>query len=460
MSRSTQLFLVRGYRTLLTLAALFLVFWYLGDLLAWIVVAWVLSLVGHPLMRGLDKIRYRRFRLGGSFRAVATIAVFYLSFGLFVLLLVPPMIHQASNLSKVNPEKLSLALSAWLDETTQWLEDFGLAEAAQKTQTDSVSRPMVAPPAVREQTLSVDLDSVLTQKGDTATRTHIALNIRWELPPLEAPAPPTLTVADTLSMRGGFSPLITLKKQIFSFFSPSRMVGLFGNIVGMVGNFSVALASITFMLFFFLREEDMFERAVLAFVPARKESETRTVISRIKRLLSRYFLGMALEIMGITLYVWAFLWLLGVPNALLLGFVAALLNTIPYLGPLIGAAFGAVLTITANIDADFATVTIPLLVKLGLVFWTMQMLDNYFLQPWIFSQSVMAHPMEIFLVIIVGAKFSGVLGMVLAVPAYTVLRVIAAEFLTNIKVVRELTDQMNRELEAKEHGNAPPPSQT
>ncbi len=458
MSRTTEVFLRRVSRTLISVGIGLFVFWYLGDLLGWIVVAWVLSLVGHPVMRGLDRIRYKRFRLGGSFRAVFTIALFYLTFGLFLLLMVPPMVHQASNLSKVDPEKLSLALSNWLDETAEWIEDFGLAEAAQKTHPDSLRTPPAPVRAEkRGQSMQVRLDSVLAQKGDTTLRTDIVLHIDWS-PQVETVSPERIS-NDTVG-RPAVSPLLSIKRQLFAFFAPARLMGLFGNIIGAVGNFSVALASITFMLFFFLRDDALFERAVLAFVPVARESDARTVIGRIKRLLSRYFLGMALEIMGITLYVWALLALLGVPNALLLGFLAALLNTIPYLGPLIGAVFGAVLTVTANIDADFATVTIPLLFKLLLVFWSMQMLDNYFLQPWIFSQSVMAHPMEIFLVIIVGAKFSGVLGMVLAVPAYTVLRVIAAEFLANIKVVRELTGQMSRELEADEQELPPPTDRT
>lgn len=449
MDRSTQVFIARSFRAILSVAALLVVFWFFGDVLSWIALAWVFSLIGQPLMRGLGALHIKRYSLGASLRAVFTIGAFYLGFALFVLLLVPPMIHQASNLSKVDPEKFSATIGNWLDEASSKIEKFGLMEAAKKTHPDSITKKTTPNVPPRRQVVNIRIDSVLAQKGDTLTKTNILLNINLDSP--QATVLPEK--ADDDSKNSPPSPTDNLKHQLFSFFSPSRIMGLFGNLVGVVGNFSVGLASVTFMLFFFLRDEDLFVRATLAFVPAKMDEEVRTVISRIRRLLTRYFVGMVLEIAGITLYVWAFLSLLGVPNALLLAFMAALLNTIPYLGPLIGAVFGAVLTVTANLDADFMSVTLPLLIKVILVFWTMQMLDNYFLQPWIFSQSVMAHPMEIFLVIVIGAKFSGVIGMVLAVPVYTVLRVIAAEFLSKFRVVRELTGQMNRKFESKEEAN-------
>ena len=73
------------------------------------------------------------------------------------------------------------------------------------------------------------------------------------------------------------------------------------------------------------------------------------------------------------------------------------------------------------------------------VFAMMQLLDNFILQPNIFSKSVKAHPLEIFVIILIGAKLGGVMGMILAIPAYTIFRVIAKVFLSEFKIVQSIT---------------------
>ena len=126
-------------------------------------------------------------------------------------------------------------------------------------------------------------------------------------------------------------------------------------------------------------------------------------------------------------------------NALLIGFFAAVINVIPYLGPLIGAVFAIFITISSNLDLEFYSEMMPLLLKVVAVFGAMQMLDNFILQPYIFSNSVLAHPLEIFIIILIGAKLNGITGMILAIPVYTILRVIARVFLSEYKIVQKLT---------------------
>ncbi|MFW5890444.1 MAG: AI-2E family transporter, partial [Marinilabiliaceae bacterium] len=77
-----------------------------------------------------------------------------------------------------------------------------------------------------------------------------------------------------------------------------------------------------------------------------------------------------------------------------------------------------------------------------LVYITAQLIDNMFFQPLIFSNSVKAHPLEIFIVILSAGYMSGILGMFLAIPVYTILRVIAREFFNKYEAVKRLTDRM------------------
>jgi predicted PurR-regulated permease PerM len=189
----------------------------------------------------------------------------------------------------------------------------------------------------------------------------------------------------------------------------------------------------------------MFVSFLAALMPKQYEAQVRHAISDIANMLSRYFRGLLLQMLVFATVTTIGLSLAGVKNALLIGFFAGLLNIIPYLGPIIGAAFGVVFTISANLDTDFYTYLLPLLIKVVVVFIGAQMLDNYISQPMIFSSSVMAHPLEIFIVVLMGAKINGVMGMVLAIPAYTVIRSVAKVFLSEFNLVQHLTERMQRQ---------------
>ena len=113
------------------------------------------------------------------------------------------------------------------------------------------------------------------------------------------------------------------------------------------------------------------------------------------------------------------------------------------MGPIIGASFGVFIVISSNLGLPFYDEMLPLLLTVVGVFASMQLLDNFLLQPFIFSNSIKAHPLEIFIIILVGAKLGGILGMVLAIPVYTVLRVIARIFLSEFKLVQKITGGMD-----------------
>ena len=197
-----------------------------------------------------------------------------------------------------------------------------------------------------------------------------------------------------------------------------------------------------FILYFFLKDQGLFVNFLVAVTPSKYGDEVRNALDRITKLLRRYFGGILLQITIITVFISVSLGLLGVKNALLIGFFAALINVIPYLGPIIGASFALFITVSSNIDLDFYTEMLPLLTKVVVVFGAMQMLDNFLLQPYIFSNSVLAHPLEIFIIILMGAQINGIVGMVLAIPFYTVLRVIARSFLNEFRIVQQITGGM------------------
>jgi predicted PurR-regulated permease PerM len=139
------------------------------------------------------------------------------------------------------------------------------------------------------------------------------------------------------------------------------------------------------------------------------------------------------------------LWIFGVKNALLIGFFGGIMNIIPYLGPIIGSVIGLMLGVTSTLAAGSYNELLPVTFKLAGVFIVVNFIDNNILVPVIYSKSVKSHPLEIFLVIIIGGGIAGLLGMLLAVPVYTLLRVIAKEFFQQFRVVKKLTETIDKD---------------
>ena len=129
----------------------------------------------------------------------------------------------------------------------------------------------------------------------------------------------------------------------------------------------------------------------------------------------------------------------GIENAIVIAFLCAILNIIPYVGPLIASILAAILTMMSNLGGDFQTQVLPLTIYILIGFWVVQIIDNNVSQPLIFSKSVSSHPLEIFLVILIAGFLFGIVGMILAVPTFTILKVITKEFFPENKIVRLLT---------------------
>ena len=166
------------------------------------------------------------------------------------------------------------------------------------------------------------------------------------------------------------------------------------------------------------------------------------VLMHTKNLLSRYFIGIAIQISIIATIVSVGLTIVGIENAILIGLLAGVINIIPYLGPIIGGTIGVTIAVMSNLDLELQTQLLPLILKVFAVFATAQLTDNFVLQPLIFSKSVKAHPLEIFFVILIAGSLAGIVGMVLAVPTYTFLRIVGKEFFHGYKIVQGLTKDL------------------
>ena len=214
------------------------------------------------------------------------------------------------------------------------------------------------------------------------------------------------------------------------------------HLLSILGSFTIGLFSVTFIAFFLLKDSHILESAILVFVNDKSEGRLKKSFEKIKNLLSRYFLGLLLQISILLVMYSIILLIFGIKNAIVIAFLCALLNLIPYIGPLIGAVLMMFLTMTSNVEADFSAVILPKTIYVMIGFFIGQLIDNFFSQPFIFSNSVKSHPLEIFIVILAGGTLMGTTGMIVAIPLYTALKVIFKTFMSENKIVRSLTQDL------------------
>jgi predicted PurR-regulated permease PerM len=227
--------------------------------------------------------------------------------------------------------------------------------------------------------------------------------------------------------------------QLKSILNLTSFSNVLGSMVGLTGTLFIAVFSIFFLTFFFLKDAFILDELTENLTPVQYQHEVKNILKQSKRLLGRYFIGLLIEITAMIALLTIGLTIFGVENAVLIGFFGGLMNVIPYLGPFIGAMIGVILAISVilstGVYSEIGSVTVIILA----VFAGAKLIDDFILQPLIYSSSVKAHPVEIFLVILIAGTMAGITGMILAIPTYTVLRIIAKEFLSQLRVVQKLT---------------------
>ncbi len=214
----------------------------------------------------------------------------------------------------------------------------------------------------------------------------------------------------------------SMRNSFVSFIQRLDFSVLINGLISITGGLAIGLMAILFMTFFFLYEDGILKRQMIKFIPNQYFEVYISAFYKIERLLSNYLIGLLFQMMAIFSLASIGLSVVGVDYAITIALFAAVANLVPYLGPILGGVFGIMVTLTTA-DSLFSNETVWLLIKVISVFGVVQMTDNVVLQPLIFSKSVKAHPLEIFVVIFVGATVAGIIGMIAAIPAYTIIRV-------------------------------------
>jgi predicted PurR-regulated permease PerM len=220
-----------------------------------------------------------------------------------------------------------------------------------------------------------------------------------------------------------------------------------GSLFSVLGNIVIAVFSITFVTFFFLKDQQLFFDSILMWVPDKYLDNVTRALYSIKKLLTRYFIGILIQSTCIMVLVTIGMTIVGIDfeQAIVMGLILGILNVIPYVGPWLGLFIAIIMGVASHINQDFTTVVIPLVTYMMIVEAIVHLIDNVIFQPIIFSNSVKAHPLEIFIVVLASGFAAGIPGMILGIPAYTVLRVFAREFFYNFKAVQKITSGLSPE---------------
>lgn len=243
-----------------------------------------------------------------------------------------------------------------------------------------------------------------------------------------------------------FGPDFRVEKAVGKFLLKVFDAGSVSSLVEYMASFFVSLGvglfSVVFISFFFIKSPDLFGRIISSFVPDMMENRVIDAIADIEHLLSRYFVGLVIEVLGVALLNFlglAVVARIGVRPAVGIAFIAGLMNIIPYVGPLVGGAIGTLLAVVLKFSAAGMSINFWGFVLIVIaIFALTQVVDNFLFQPLIYSTSIKASPLEIFIVLLIAGHLAGVLGMLVAIPSYTVLRVIASRFFCWCKPVRRL----------------------
>lgn len=348
--------------------------WYFRSVIIYMILAAVVSLLGRPVMRMLRKIKIRKKQMPEALLAVITICIILILFLFLFTQVIPVVARIIQNIS------------------------------------DNVS----------SSGYSLPVDSFMA--------TVNSINAWF------------------ISHFPQFGPDFRIENAVGSFIRKTLDLGSLSSLIEYVASFFVSIGvgifSVVFISFFFLKDQMLFRKIIGALVPDKIESRVIAAIGDIEHLLSRYFVGLMVEVMGVALLNFLFMWLIariGFSAAIGIAFITGILNIIPYVGPLVGTVLGTILATVLKFSAVGVTAHFwGFIILLIVLFELTQLVDNFLFQPYIYSTSIKASPLEIFIVLLIAGNLAGVIGMLVAIPAYTVVRVIAGHFFADVKAIRRL----------------------
>lgn len=234
----------------------------------------------------------------------------------------------------------------------------------------------------------------------------------------------------------------TVNEQLNQLVNFKNLSAVLNNAISYAGSFLGGIFSVLFITFFFLKDERLVVKSLMLITPSSYEKEMFDILRTSKKMLSKYFIGLLIDVIAVSCIVGLSMWIFGIRNALVIGCLAGVLNVIPYIGQIITVFIAIFLGVSGCIELNQYELISSTVIKIVFILVATNTIDNLLIQPFIFSNSVKAHPLEIFIVILMASALGGIIGMVVAIPSYTLLRIVAKEFLVHYKFFRKLTNSI------------------
>ncbi|MBA3664844.1 MAG: AI-2E family transporter [Bacteroidetes bacterium] len=231
-----------------------------------------------------------------------------------------------------------------------------------------------------------------------------------------------------------------LSSELNNFINSNNISNVLNNIFNYFSSILGGTLCVLFITFFLLKDELIVKSSLFTITPVGKEKEMREIFRTSKRMLSKYFGALFLDMFLVGTAVMICLSILGIKNALIISFAAGILNIIPYIGSMIVMILAIFLGVSGCISSGNYELIGPTINKIFFTLLSINLIDGFIIQPLLFSNSVKAHPLEIFIVTLMAAALGGIFGMVVALPVYTIIRIVAKEFLTHLKFFKKISD--------------------
>ena len=328
---------------------------YFTNVLVYVFLAMILSIIGSPLMRLLDKISIKKRKIPQSIAAMITLIVLVGAIGAILFSIIPMIFNEFQILAAIDPTMFQTEIDSWLSKITVALQNWGLL-----------------------------IDTTLSD---------------------------------------------LIASSYNSFMEDLKIVNFASNLFSFVGDLFIGAFSVIFLSFFALKDRRIFFKVVRKYIPLSFRENYDHILHNTKSQLVRYFSGVFAEMIVVGLAEGLLCYLLGVPNPALIGLIGGALNIIPYAGPAIATVVSVIISITGLLPSGVETAELTIVtIKVVSAILFVKIIDDFIIQPVLYGKRVNAHPIEIFIVILVAGYVGGIFAMILAVPAYSFVRIIVKEF--------------------------------
>ncbi|MBP3253262.1 MAG: AI-2E family transporter [Bacteroidales bacterium] len=213
--------------------------------------------------------------------------------------------------------------------------------------------------------------------------------------------------------------------------------------LSLLGKIGMGILITAFITFFFLKDSHIVTKFIDSVTPDKYLNEVHNILRNSRNLITRYFIGVFCEILLMITLLSIGYSVAGFANAILIACICGIMVILPYIGVIIGGGIGLIILLTATLSANPSADVLTMVITYVCIFAGVKLIDDFLLQPFIYSKSVKAQPLEIFLIILMAGEIGGIVGMILAIPVYTFLRIIAKEFFNKWKFIKTLTKEID-----------------